>query len=57
MGEVSGKDIQPEYAPVRAGDIRRSSLCNEKAVAGLNWQPKVSLKEGLARTYEYFCKM
>ena len=57
MGEVSGKDIQPEYAPVRAGDIRRSSLRNEKAVAGLNWQPKVSLKEGLARTYEYFCKM
>ena len=56
MGEVAGREIVPEFAAVRAGDIRRSSLCNEKAKAGLGWAPEVSLKEGLARTYEYFLK-
>ena len=55
LGEVAGREIVPEFAPVRAGDIRRSSLCNEKSREGLGWEPKVSLKEGLTRTYEYFC--
>jgi UDP-glucose 4-epimerase len=29
-------------------------LANEKAKSGLGWEPKVSLKEGLANTYNYF---
>ena len=54
MGEVAGREIVPEYAQVREGDIRRSVLANEKAIARLGWQPKVSLKDGLASTYKYF---
>jgi UDP-glucose 4-epimerase len=55
FGEAAGREIVPEYAPVRAGDIKRSMLANEKARKGLGWNPQVSLKEGLSRTYEYFC--
>jgi UDP-glucose 4-epimerase len=29
-------------------------LCNEAAVQNLNWQPKMDLAEGLARTITYF---
>ncbi len=51
--ELSGKDIKIAYDPAqpvgplsRTGDITR-------ARALLNWQPKVSLDEGLRRTYEW----
>ena len=54
FAEVSGKDLRPQYAEARQGDIRRSMLANEKAKTGLGWEPKVSLKEGLANTYDYF---
>ena len=54
FAEVSGKDLKPQYAETRQGDIRRSMLSNEKAKTGLGWEPKVSLKEGLANTYDYF---
>jgi UDP-glucose 4-epimerase len=54
FAQVSGKDCTPRYGEARQGDIRRSMLSNEKAKAGLGWEPKVSLKDGLANTYEYF---
>ena len=51
--ELSGKDIKIAYDPAqpvgplsRIGDITR-------ARALLNWQPKVSLDEGLRHTYEW----
>ena len=56
LNEISGKGIKPAYGPARAGDIYRSLLSNDKAVRGLNWQPVISLKEGLARTYRYFAE-
>lgn len=52
--QVSGKKINPAFAAERVGDIYRSSLCNEKAKSGLDWDPQVTLKDGLNRTYQYF---
>lgn len=45
-----------KYRPKRNGDIRRSSLNNEKLKKQLNWAPIHDLKEGLQRTYMYFKK-
>lgn len=56
LSRITGKEITPDYGPVREGDIYRSSLSNEKAVKNLHWIPEVSLEEGLKRTYEYFQK-
>lgn len=56
LSRITGKEITPDYGPVREGDIYRSSLSNEKAVKNLHWTPEVSLEEGLKRTYEYFQK-
>ncbi|MDF2564520.1 MAG: UDP-glucose 4-epimerase, partial [Massilibacillus sp.] len=57
LNEISGKEIKPTYGPARSGDIYRSVLSNDKAVRGLTWQPMISLKEGLTRTYHYFAKI
>lgn len=54
MAKAAGKQVEPEFAAPREGDINRSMLCNEAAVQNLNWQPKMDLGEGLARTIGYF---
>ena len=54
MAKAVGKEVEPEFAAPREGDINRSMLCNEAAVRNLNWQPQMDLAEGLARTINYF---
>lgn len=56
LSKVSGKEIVPAYDKPREGDIYRSSLNNAKAKCNLRWEPKISLEEGLRRTYEDFAK-
>lgn len=53
-GKVAGKDVTTIFADKKPADIYRSALDNQKAIKGLVWQPKVSLTEGMARTYRYF---
>ena len=48
------KDTPLDHAPARAGEQRRSVVSIEKAKAGLDWTPQISLAEGLRRTYDWF---
>jgi len=49
--EISGKNIKPIYDTTKpVGPISRTADIT-KAKALLNWEPKISLKEGLQRTY------
>ena len=54
LSHVAGRTIVPHYGPARAGDIYKSALANGRARQGLNWEPKVTLEEGMRRTYAYF---
>lgn len=54
LSDISGSKIRPKYGPERAGDIYKSMLSNERAQIGLNWNSKVTLKDGLSRTYQHF---
>ena len=54
MGEAVGRKITPKFEQKREGDIYRSMLSNKKAKKGLNWEPKMSLNEGIKRTITYF---
>lgn len=43
-----------EFAEARPGELRHSFLAIDKARDGLGWQPRISLADGLAQTYQWF---
>jgi UDP-glucose 4-epimerase len=54
IAKAAGAPDDPEFAPPRLGDLRRSCLDIRRAGEVLGWQPKVGLAEGVARTVEFF---
>jgi len=51
MGKAANKTVTKVCGPLREGDIYKSSLSNAAARRNLNWNPCMSLFDGLARTY------
>ena len=51
---ASGGRREPEFAPPRAGELRRSVLDPSLAKRELGWEPKQSLDDGLAETWAWF---
>lgn len=52
--ELIGIKTKPVYESLREGEIQRSVLSNEKAIASLEWVPSYSFKEGLKETIHYY---
>ncbi|NOY52982.1 MAG: NAD-dependent epimerase/dehydratase family protein [Deltaproteobacteria bacterium] len=54
IAAVIGFDQAPPHGPHRPGDLRENYLNASKASRLLGWEPRISLKDGLARTVDYF---
>lgn len=54
LNKIIGKNIQPQFLPVRAGDVFRTLADVSKIKTKLNYAPKVDFEEGLRKTVEYF---
>jgi UDP-glucose 4-epimerase len=54
VAAAAGGPDDPDFAPPRLGDLKRSSLDFGLAEKVLGWQPKVQLDDGVRRTVEYF---
>jgi UDP-glucose 4-epimerase len=54
LAEVLGYTGRPHYAPVRKGEVYRIALECSRAREVLGWSPRLSLREGIARTAEYY---
>ncbi len=50
MKSIIEQPVQVNYKPGRSFDIDISVLCNKLAQKELNWQPQVTMQEGLTRT-------
>jgi nucleoside-diphosphate-sugar epimerase len=57
IGKIAGYEMQADYLPTRAGDVRDSLASIDAARALLGYEPKVLVAEGLARTYAAFKSM
>jgi nucleoside-diphosphate-sugar epimerase len=53
LRDLTGSDLEPQYAPDRPGDIKHSLADISRARAHLGYEPEVRLREGLQRTLEY----
>ena len=51
---VIGAPDEPQSAPARLGDLKRSCLDARKAEMVLSWRAAVRLEDGVCRTVEYF---
>lgn len=54
--QQSGSTQEEKHGPAMPGEQKRSVITFEKAQKNLGWEPKVTLKEGLKLTGEYFKK-
>jgi len=54
FSKVLGREIKPEYAPPRIGEVSRISLDGERARKELGFVPKYSLPEGIRKTIEWY---
>lgn len=52
INQVMGKNIEPKFAPDRAGDVKHSLAGIEKAKDILGYKVRVGFKEGLERTVQ-----
>ena len=50
---VAGVDTEPTHAQARLGDVHRSVLDSSLAARALGWHARVSLDEGLERTWAW----
>jgi len=56
LSAIVGHQLEPEYSNARLGDIRHSQAEIKKAQRFLRFEPRVSFKEGLERTVDWFRK-
>jgi UDP-glucose 4-epimerase len=54
MIEVSGSRSEIRHGPAKSGEQRRSVIDVRRAAEVFGWTPQVSLRDGLARTIEFF---
>jgi len=52
LSKVAGKQIEPELADLRPGELTHSRLDITRAERELGWRPQVPIAEGLRLTYE-----
>ncbi len=53
IGEVAGRPADPEFAPVRPGELQRSAIAVEHAKRDLGWSAGISLTDGIRSVYRW----
>ncbi len=51
LREEAGSDVEPEYRPLRPGELRRSALDAARIRSELGWEPTVTLRDGIVATF------
>jgi UDP-glucose 4-epimerase len=51
LQHAAGSNIEPEFAPLRPGELRRSCMDPARAQRELGWRAEVALSDGLASTF------
>jgi len=52
--KISQSNVQPEYVSERPGDVKHSLADISRAKKLLQYDPRISVEEGLAKTFKWF---
>jgi UDP-N-acetylglucosamine/UDP-N-acetylgalactosamine 4-epimerase len=52
--EIAGSDLAPRYGPERKGDVKHSLADIAKAKRLLNYNPGVTIRQGMKTTFEWY---
>jgi UDP-glucose 4-epimerase len=53
LKKITGYGGELRYAPARSGEVYRIALDASRARAGLGWEPKTALEDGLRATVDW----
>lgn len=56
LAKISGSKLKPNHGPERKGDVKHSLADISKAKQLLNYEPAVSVEEGLKKTFDWYKK-
>jgi UDP-glucose 4-epimerase len=56
LGAAAGRVAAIAYAPARPGEQLRSAVVVDKAAAVIGWRPRVTLRDGLGETFQWFAQ-
>ncbi|MFC1543177.1 NAD-dependent epimerase/dehydratase family protein [Candidatus Neomarinimicrobiota bacterium] len=54
LAQAADTDLTPRFGPAKPGEQQRSVISPQYALESLGWEPKISLRDGLAQTYRSF---
>jgi len=54
LKKTAGSDLQPVHGPDRKGDVKHSLADISKAKTLLQYEPSVTVEEGLAKTFQWY---
>jgi UDP-glucose 4-epimerase len=54
LQQAAGTALEPEFEPLRPGELGRSALDSSLIAAELGWRPGIELDEGLADTFRWY---
>jgi len=57
LKEVTGKNINVEFKPGRAFDIKEITLDINKAISVTGWRPKMNILDGLRKHWEWYTSL
>ncbi len=57
LKEVAGSDLQPTFGDKRPGDVKHSLADISKAKNYLEYQPEVTVKEGIERVFGWYARL
>jgi UDP-glucose 4-epimerase len=56
IGQTAGRDVTPEFADARAGELLRSSVAPGRAADELGWRPHTALADGIRNVYRWIAE-
>lgn len=56
LSDITGREVTHQHRAAIPGEVQKNTLDAARARDRLSWQPRVSIRDGMRQTYEYFAR-